>query len=167
MWVSILFSVTFVIAVFSFRPCYIHGLVQERRNSSALAMELRLSCSNPLICNNTNCNHFAAIPSYGTILMVVLQKGPLSSMSGDMAIYHDSSGLNSPVSTLMRRGLMLYINAGSLTQGSQWPTLLRTFNTLRPSDAYMRRWTGSSLVQIMACRLFGTKPLSEPMLEYC
>ena len=27
----------------------IHGLVQERRNSSALAMELRLSCTNPSI----------------------------------------------------------------------------------------------------------------------
>ena len=26
---------------------YIDGLVQERRNSSALAMELRLSCTNP------------------------------------------------------------------------------------------------------------------------
>ena len=25
----------------------IHGLVQERRNSSALAIELRLSCTNP------------------------------------------------------------------------------------------------------------------------
>ena len=25
----------------------------------------------------------------------------------------------------------------------------------------------SSLFKIMACRLFGTKPLSEPMLEYC
>ena len=24
-----------------------------------------------------------------------------------------------------------------------------------------------SLVQIMACSLFGGKPLSEPMLEYC
>ena len=40
-------------------------------------------------------------------------------------------------------------------------------NALRPSDAYIRRGTGSSLVQIMACRLFGAKPLSEPMLEYC
>ena len=28
----------------------IDGLVQERRNSSALAMELRLSCTNPLKC---------------------------------------------------------------------------------------------------------------------
>ena len=30
-----------------------------------------------------------------------------------------------------------------------------------------RRWTGSALDQIMACRLDGTKPLSEPMLTYC
>ena len=28
----------------------IDGLVQERRNSSTLAMELCLSCSNPLVC---------------------------------------------------------------------------------------------------------------------
>ena len=30
---------------------YIDGLVQERHNSSALAMELCLSCINPSICN--------------------------------------------------------------------------------------------------------------------
>ena len=42
-------------------------------------------------------------------------------------------------------------------------------NTLRPSDAYMIYVSVSypSLVQIMACRLAGAKPLSEPMLEYC
>ena len=33
-----------------------------------------------------------------------------------------------------------------------------------PSDAYMRLWIGSALVQIMAWRLFGTKPLSQPIL---
>ena len=33
-----------------FNDAYIDGLVQERRNSSALAMELRLSCTNPSIC---------------------------------------------------------------------------------------------------------------------
>ena len=31
----------------------------------------------------------------------------------------------------------------------------------------MRQWTGSALVQVIACRLFGTKPLPEPMLAYC
>ena len=48
-----------------------------------------------------------------------------------------------------------------------WIKTYTTFNSLRPSDAYMRRWTGSSLAQIMAWRLFCAKPLSEPMLEYC
>ena len=43
----------------------------------------------------------------------------------------------------------------------------RFFNSLRPSDAYMSQLTRPSLVQIMACRLVGAKPLSEPMLEYC
>ena len=36
-----------------------------------------------------------------------------------------------------------------------------------PSAAYMRRWIGSALVQVMACRLFGAKPLSKPMQGYC
>ena len=31
----------------------------------------------------------------------------------------------------------------------------------------MRQWTGSALVQIMTCRLFGAKPFSTPMLGYC
>ena len=37
-----------------------------------------------------------------------------------------------------------------------------------PSCAtYMRQWIGLALVEIMACRLFGAKPLSKPMLGYC
>ena len=35
------------------------------------------------------------------------------------------------------------------------------------SAAYMCQWTGSALVQIMACRLFDVKPLHETMLVYC
>ena len=35
------------------------------------------------------------------------------------------------------------------------------------SATYMRQWIGSALVQIMSFRLFGTKPLSKPMLGYC
>ena len=31
----------------------------------------------------------------------------------------------------------------------------------------MRQWTGSASVQVMACRLFGTKPLPDPMLTSC
>ena len=40
-------------------------------------------------------------------------------------------------------------------------------NSLRLTNVYMRLKTRPSLVQIMACRLFGTKPLSEPVQVYC
>ena len=40
-------------------------------------------------------------------------------------------------------------------------------NSSRPSAAYMRQRIRSALVQIMACHLFGAKPLSKPMLGYC
>ena len=43
----------------------------------------------------------------------------------------------------------------------------KLINSMQPGDAYMRHWTGSSLVQEMACHLFGTKPSPEPMLTYC
>ena len=40
-------------------------------------------------------------------------------------------------------------------------------NSSPPSAAYMRQWTGPSLVQVMACRLFDAEPLPEQMLIYC
>ena len=44
---------------------------------------------------------------------------------------------------------------------------LRLFciNSSPTSAAYMRQWTGSALVQVMACRLLS--PLPVPMLAYC
>ena len=44
---------------------------------------------------------------------------------------------------------------------------IRKLTHLSPSAAYMRQSTRSALVQIMACRVVGAKPLSEPMLNYC
>ena len=35
------------------------------------------------------------------------------------------------------------------------------------SSPIVRQWIGFALVQIMACRLFGAKPLSKPLLGYC
>ena len=40
-------------------------------------------------------------------------------------------------------------------------------NSFPPSGAYMHQWTGSVMVEIMACRLCGAKPLSKPMLGHC
>ena len=39
-------------------------------------------------------------------------------------------------------------------------------NSYLPSATNIRWWIRSALVQIMACRLFGTKPLSKPMPGY-
>ena len=41
------------------------------------------------------------------------------------------------------------------------------FDSSPSSAAYMHHWPGSALVQVMACHLFGAKPLPEPMLAYC
>ena len=40
-------------------------------------------------------------------------------------------------------------------------------NSSPPNTAYMHYWIGSALVQIMACGLFGAKPISKPVLAYC
>ena len=47
------------------------------------------------------------------------------------------------------------------------PAPTKRVNSSPPSAAYMHQWIGSALVQIMACRLFGAKPLSKTMLAYC
>ena len=53
---SLLHIIVIIVIISSYDLCiwypiyyYIHGLVQERCNSGALAMELRLSCTNPSI----------------------------------------------------------------------------------------------------------------------
>ena len=47
------------------------------------------------------------------------------------------------------------------------PAIYSVLSSSPPSAAYMCQWIGSALVQIMAWCLFGTKPLSKPMLGYC
>ena len=49
----------------------------------------------------------------------------------------------------------------------KWMLLWNYTNLSPPSAARMHQWIGSALVKIMACRLFGAKPLSKPMLCYC
>ena len=58
----------------------------------------------------------------------------------------------------------LVLNPDLFWSKSLYQTLI---NSSPPSAAYMQQWIRSPLVKIMACRLFGAKPLSEPMLEYC
>ena len=46
-------------------------------------------------------------------------------------------------------------------------TQVSIINASPPSAVYRHQWIGSALLQVMACRLFGAKPLPEPMLDYC
>ena len=54
-WVLTLYRLNWFEKVYLFASCII-GLVQERCNSSALAMELRLSCTYPLISSQLFCH---------------------------------------------------------------------------------------------------------------
>ena len=53
--------------------------------------------------------------------------------------------------------------------GSCFPCTIDVSNVKSspPSAVHMLPWTWSALVQIMACCLFGAKPLSKPKLGYC
>ena len=42
-----------------------------------------------------------------------------------------------------------------------------SINSSPPSAGYVRRRIGPVLIQVMACRLFGAKPLSKTMQDYC
>ena len=50
------------------------------------------------------------------------------------------------------------------TVKSKDKSTMLSLNSSQTSAAYMRRWTGSPLFQVMACRLFGEP---EPLLTYC
>ena len=62
-----------------------------------------------------------------------------------------------PLSEAMMVSLLMHICVAR----PQW------VNWLRPSDTYMNENNIPTLFQIMACHLFGTKPSSEPKLQYC
>ena len=50
---------------------------------------------------------------------------------------------------------------------SYFSTTDSRINSSPHTVTHMRQWIRSPLVQIMACRLFGAKPLPIPMLGYC
>ena len=50
---------------------------------------------------------------------------------------------------------------------TQMPSIFLAVNSSPPSAANMHQRIWSALIQIMACHLFSTKPLSKPILSYC
>ena len=61
--------------------------------------------------------------------------------------------------------IVFYING--CVQKKEVQFVSSGINSSPPCAAHMRPWTGSALVQVMACHLFGAKPLPKPMQAYC
>ena len=59
----------------------------------------------------------------------------------------------------------ILINATD-TQGVSTRRHMASFNSLWSADANMRQGTGPTLVQVIVCRLWGTKQLSEPTMNF-
>ena len=59
------------------------------------------------------------------------------------------------------------IRIGWLIHESVTKAVIGSVNSSKPGDAYMCHWNGPSLVQIMACQLFGGQPLPEQVLTDC
>ena len=101
--------------------------------------------------------------------------------TSDLFIYvyidFSQSGLRKLMSSIIysKYARVLIVNLSHLQQMDKiffdgFITLKDVFvyiNSSPPIVANSRQWTGSALIQIMAWRLFGTKPLPEPTLAYC
>ena len=84
-------------------------------------------------------------------------KGPINNIPALVQIMARRRPGDKPLSEPMMVSLLTHI----CVTRPQW------VNSSSPGAGYMYQWTGSALVHVMACRLFGTKPLPEPMLAYC
>ena len=126
------------------------GLVQERRNSSALAMKLHLSCTNPskLSIPWRSEYVFAFCFMQGALMKIV-----------DSFCQKGQHFANSPVWLVV---ITLHWQPWCWNNSPEILNekfLVHCCISLRQSESYM--------VQIMACHLVCTKPLSQPVLDYC
>ena len=68
--------------------------------------------------------------------------------------WHQTSGKPLP-KLMMTKFLQCHMTSLGYNEFTHW---------VRPDDTFILQWAVSSLVQVMACHLFGTKPLPEIML---
>ena len=104
------------------------------------------------------------VSHYNDIIMGAIVSQITSLMIVYSIVYSDTDERRhqSSVSLAFVRG----IHRGPVNSQHKWPVTRKMFpfddvimfNSSPLSAAYMRRWTGSALVQIMACGLVGAKP---------
>ena len=134
------------------------------------------------ICDNELCHYWFTDDGLSPIrcqacneTMIYCQLGTHSENSSTiMHLKMSSAKYRSFFSASMSQGLSCYIivmtrlqEDGAITIVlSNHPPWCRIYE-YEIFIAYMRQWLGSTLVQIIVCRLFGAKPLSKPMVGYC
>ena len=78
----------------------------------------------------------------------------------DPHIYTSDNTMGQPIAGISQPNLNTYMYAVVIL-------VVLVKNSYPTSATYMRQWIRSALVQIMACCLFGAKPLSKLILGYC
>ena len=73
----------------------------------------------------------------------------------------------SNIITFVLKCIYIFIGLRDLHRNHYDYLFRRWMNSSVYSAAYMHQWIGSTLFQIMACCLFGAKPLSKPMQGHC
>ena len=119
----------------SYKGPYVDGLVQERHNSSALAMELRLSCTNPLMLVTDLCFNSLAPGRPGcyfktAMFDLVLLIG-IFTLSNNNALRWMPWDLTDDKSTLVQ--VMAWCRQASSHYLSQWwPSSMSPYGVTRP-----------------------------------
>ena len=120
-----------------------HGLISQM-HQSVLALKGPFCCHIELI---TRSHQICFGTSHRHIL--VRQMPGANVIKGNQLRHsHQCQNVFAVFAWMAELGLILPIN---LPQNPMWQLTSVPVNSLGQSDAYMRRWTGSSLVQIMAC----------------
>ena len=131
----------------------IDGLVQERRNSSVLAMELHLFYTHWLVwywaefqIPNTSCS-FYSWAFYGLSSVNIVQNIVYHTVFKEIVTPH-SSLVQYVILQVCRYGMAIH------------------FNWMWPSDTIQQYRSWSTLAQVMACCLMVPRPLLELMLTF-
>ena len=168
-----------ILTVSSIWPKYYDGLVQVRHNSSALAMEFCLSCTNPSTCSDNktwNQEHKIIFHSHDADLslrkIVALLQGDILQPASES---HQRTLKESVSSSVAAPHVVIMITYGATsdkkvgivtTLSFQWRTqkqrqICYTFNSLWPSDAV---WWHNSRSKFSLVMAWCSKPSPEPML---
>ena len=91
------------------------------------------------------------------ISLKFVPKGPINNNPALIQIMAWRRPGDKPLSETMLASLLMHI----CVTRPQWVI------SCPRNAAYMIQWSGSSLVQVMACHLFSAKPLLEPILAFC